>query len=124
MSITRSSVRLEIVRFLIDAQLPPALARHVATLGHQAEHVGDAGLLTASDARIWDYAAGLGAVLVTKDEDFVTMRALSKHGGPAVIWVRVGNTTKQALIGRFTSAFAAIVAALERGETVIQIPDD
>ena len=111
------------MRFLVDAQLPPALARRLAALGHEVEHVGDVGLLTASDERIWDYAAAAGAVLVTKDEDFVTMRALSKHGGPAVIWVRMGNTTKQALIARFDAAFVAIIEALKRGETVIQIPD-
>ena len=51
------------------------------------------------------------------------MRALSKHG-PAVIWVRVGNTTKRALIARFTAAFEAILSALDRGETVIQISDE
>jgi predicted nuclease of predicted toxin-antitoxin system len=111
------------VRFLVDAQLPPALARHLVSFGHEAEHVGDIGLLTASDERVWDYAAAAGAVLVSKDEDFVTMRALSKHGGPAVIWVRIGNTTKQALIARFDAAFAAIVDALKRGETVVQISD-
>ncbi|MEX0842338.1 MAG: DUF5615 family PIN-like protein [Xanthobacteraceae bacterium] len=111
------------MRFLIDAQLPPALARHLAALGHAAEHVSEAGLLTAGDDQIWDHALATGAVLVTKDEDFVTMRALSKHGGPPVIWVRIGNTTKQVLIGRFTAAFAAILDALARGETVIQISD-
>ena len=123
MSIIRSFVRLEIVRFLIDAQLPPALARHLATLGHEAEHVGDAGLLAASDERIWDHAVASGAVLVTKDEDFVTKRALNKHSGPAVIWVRIGNTTRQALIARLAAALPAIIEALERGETVLQIPD-
>jgi predicted nuclease of predicted toxin-antitoxin system len=111
------------VRFLIDAQLPPTLARHLVSLGHEAEHVSDVGLLAASDERIWDYTAAAGAVLVTKDEDFVTMRALSKRGGPAVIWVRIGNTTRRVLIARFDAAFAAIVEALKRGETVIQIPE-
>ena len=111
------------MRFLVDAQLPPALARHLISIGHEAEHVGDVGLLTASDERIWDYAAAAGAALVTKDEDFVTMRALSRHGGPAVIWVRIGNTTRRALIARFEAAFAAISEALKRGETVIQISD-
>jgi predicted nuclease of predicted toxin-antitoxin system len=124
MSTTRSFVRLDIVRFLVDAQLPPALACHLAALGHEAEHVGEVGLLTASDERIWDHAAAVGAVLVTKDEDFVTMRALSKHGGPAVIWVRLGNTTKRALIARFTVAFPATAEALERGETVVQISEN
>lgn len=111
------------MRFVVDAQLPPALARYLSSVGHEAEHVGDVGLLGASDERIWDYAAAAGAVLVTKDEDFVTMRALRRHGGPAVIWVRIGNTTKQALIARFEAAFVAIADALKRGETVIQISD-
>lgn len=112
------------MRFLVDAQLPPALARHLISIGHEAEHVGDVGLLGASDERIWERANAIGAVLVTKDEDFVTMRALSKHGGPAVIWVRIGNTAKRVLIARFDVAFANIVEALKRGETVVQVSDD
>lgn len=32
------------MRFLIDAQLPPALARWLEGEGHQAEHVSDIGL--------------------------------------------------------------------------------
>ena len=111
------------MRFLIDAQLPPALARHLTSLGHTAEHVVDVGLLNAGDERIWEHATAVGAVLVTKDEDFVTMRALTKRAGPAVVWVRIGNTTKRALIGRFGAALSKVIEALERGETVIQIPE-
>lgn len=36
-------------RFLIDAQLPPALARWLVAQGHAAEHVNDAGLDGADD---------------------------------------------------------------------------
>lgn len=111
------------MRFLIDAQLPPALVRYLISLGHEAEHVGDLGLLTAGDERIWRHASESGAVLVTKDEDFVTMRALSKHGGPAIIWVRIGNTTRRVLLERFAAHFPALLEALHRGETVIQISD-
>lgn len=32
------------MRFLVDAQLPPALARWLAAQGHEAEHVGDIGM--------------------------------------------------------------------------------
>jgi hypothetical protein len=39
------------VRFLVDAQLPPALARHLAVLGHEAVHVADVGLLRARGSR-------------------------------------------------------------------------
>ena len=111
------------MRFLIDAQLPPALAQHLVDLGHEAVHVGDVGLLTARDQDIWRHAVAIGAVLVTKDEDFVTMRALSTTAGPPVIWVRVGNATRRALIQRFSAVLPDLLAALERGETVVQIPD-
>ena len=92
-------------------------------LGHEAEHVGDIGLLTAPDGLIWDHAGKTGAVLITKDEDFVTIRALSKSGGPAVVWIRIGNTTRRGLIARFSAALPEILAALQRGESVIQIPE-
>jgi predicted nuclease of predicted toxin-antitoxin system len=110
------------VRFLVDAQLPPALARHLVSLGHEASHVVDAGLLVARDQEIWRYAELNDAVLVTKDEDFVTLRALNPLG-PAVVWVRIGNATKRNLIARFAVALPAVVAAIERGETIIQIPN-
>lgn len=58
------------MRFLIDAQLPPALARLLKAAGHQAEHVEDVGLRDAGDHRIWDYTVQQQAVLITKDEDF------------------------------------------------------
>jgi predicted nuclease of predicted toxin-antitoxin system len=111
------------VRFLIDAQLPPGLAQHLVDLGHEAVHVGDVGLLAARDQDIWQHAVAIGAVLVTKDEDFVTMRALSTAAGPPVIWVRVGNATRRILIQRFSAILPKLLAALERGETVVQIPD-
>jgi predicted nuclease of predicted toxin-antitoxin system len=55
------------LRFLVDAQLPPALARRIQALGHSAEHVFDYGLATASDEAIRGYAAKTNAVIVTKD---------------------------------------------------------
>ena len=41
------------MRFVVDAQLPPALARFLASLGEEAIHVLDAGLLEADDGEIW-----------------------------------------------------------------------
>lgn len=65
-------------RFLIDAQLPPALARKIASLGHNAEHLIDINLLDANDSEIWDYALTKQAVIVTKDEDFAIRASVSK----------------------------------------------
>jgi predicted nuclease of predicted toxin-antitoxin system len=107
------------VRFVVDAQLPPALARRLESLGHTAEHVADLGLASASDNEIRDYAARVGAAIVTKDEDFAIRRLLAE--GPAVVWLRVGNTRRVVLLARVEAELPAIVAALERGETLIEI---
>ncbi len=107
------------MRFLVDAQLPPALARRIAAKGHEAEHVADRGLASASDDAVRRHAELMGAVIVTKDEDFALHRILS--GGPAVVWLRVGNTRRLALLERMDNELGAIVAALQRGETLVEL---
>ena len=64
------------MRFLIDAQLPPALARLLDEHGHQADHVNQIGPGDAPDRVLWRYALDHDAVIVTKDEDFADMVAL------------------------------------------------
>jgi predicted nuclease of predicted toxin-antitoxin system len=82
------------MRFLIDAQLPPALVPWLAAKGHHAQHVIDCGLEAADDRAIWDEAIRTGAVIVTKDEDFALRRTLAVPG-PCVVWVRRGNATRR-----------------------------
>ena len=107
------------MRFLVDAQLPPALARRLEALGHRAEHVSDCGLAAAPDDTIWTYAAAGGAIIVTKDADFATRRLL--QSGPAIVWLRLGNSRRGVLLARVESEFPAIVLALERGETLVEV---
>jgi predicted nuclease of predicted toxin-antitoxin system len=45
------------VTFLIDAQLPPALASWLIQQGHAAQHVDDLGLRNADDIVIWNHAS-------------------------------------------------------------------
>jgi hypothetical protein len=45
-----------LMRFLIDAHLPPALARQLSAAGHRAERVADLGLADAENDKIWSYA--------------------------------------------------------------------
>lgn len=89
------------------------------SLGHRAAHVFDRGLAQAPDDRIRATAAELGAVIVTKDEDFAVHRIL--HDGPSVVWVRIGNTRRAELLRRFDAELPKVVAALERGETIIEL---
>lgn len=64
------------MRFLVDAQLPPALARWLTSQGQKAEHVMDLDLHRASDPEIWRFAEATSAVIVTKDEYFALRRML------------------------------------------------
>jgi predicted nuclease of predicted toxin-antitoxin system len=67
--------------FLVDAQLPPALAEASRQAGYQAIHVIDLGMLDATDRQIWDEATSRSAVLVSKDRDF-SLRRVAANAGP------------------------------------------
>ena len=108
------------MRFLVDAQLPPALARWLAERGHVAEHVSDRGMAAVDDREIWEYARATGAVIVTKDGDFAARRALAAEG-PTVAWIRLGNTRRRELLALFAFRLPAVIEALERGESLIEI---
>ena len=56
---------------------------------------------------------------MTKDEDFAVHRIL--HDGPSVVWVRIGNTRRAELLRRFDAELPKVIAALERGETLIEL---
>jgi predicted nuclease of predicted toxin-antitoxin system len=109
-----------LMRFLVDAQLPPALARWLVAAGHEAEHVADRGMQSASDDVIWDVALREHAVILTKDEDFAQRHALT-GAGPAVVWIRLHNTRRAALLAWFGAALPEILSALARGETLIEM---
>ena len=97
------------MRFLVDAQLPPALARLLNDRAHVAEHVNDVGLGASPDRELWRYALEHGAVIVTKDEDFADMAALGGNA-PTIVWVRVGNTRRAALLSWFEPLIDEVIA--------------
>ncbi|WP_324780298.1 DUF5615 family PIN-like protein [Thiobacillus sedimenti] len=107
-------------RFLVDAQLPPALARKIAAMGHEASHVLDVGLLECSDSRIWDYALENGAIIITKDEDFAIRASVSK-APPMIVWVRIGNCPNARLLAWFAAELPSVIAALDSGTYLVEI---
>ena len=108
------------MRFLVDAQLPPALAAWLVEQGHHAEHVSDIGLRAAEDSPIWEYARDHGACIITKDEDFSNRTAVTSSG-PAIVWLRIGNCSTRALLSWFHPLLQEIVADLSRGERLVEV---
>ncbi len=84
------------IRFLVDAQLPPGLARRLAERGYPADHVNRIGFGIRSDGDIWRHASQYGATLITKDEDFLAL-ANRDMSGPQIVWIRIGNIGNDAL---------------------------
>jgi predicted nuclease of predicted toxin-antitoxin system len=68
----------------------------------------------------WGEALGRGAALMTKDRDFVTLR-IAKNSGPPIVWLRFGNCDTETLIARVLGALDSIVAAVERGESIVEV---
>jgi predicted nuclease of predicted toxin-antitoxin system len=108
------------LRFLVDAQLPPRLAARLNELGHEAIHIFEIGLATATDGAIWDEAIIRKAALITKDRDFVTLR-VAKRAGPVIVWLRFGNCDTSSLIERVIGSLNVIAEAVDRGEGVIEV---
>lgn len=54
------------MKFLIDNQLPAALAKFLIDKGHFAEHVFDIGLSKASDADICQHAAQNSLIVIAR----------------------------------------------------------
>jgi len=108
------------VRFLVDNQLPRALARFLAGRGIQCEHVVEAGLAEASDVGIWRYAAEHALVLISKDEDFLYL-ATQPGATVQVVWVRLGNCRKRELLAAFDRLWPRIQQCLEAGDRVVEV---
>ncbi len=108
------------MRFLVDANLPPALAIWLRGRGHEADHVRDTGEVSRTDTHIWREAIAEGYVLVSKDEDFARRRSIS-DAGPQVVWIRLGNTRRAALLSHLERVWTQLEAALKRGEPVVEV---
>jgi len=106
------------MNFVVDAQLPPALCGWLRERNHVAVHVVDVGLGAAGDAEIAAYAEADGAVLVTKDEDFVTLRLPDRFG---LLWLRCGNATNRALAMWLEPRWAEIESLLSAGERFVEV---
>lgn len=106
--------------FLVDAQLPPALARWLTEQGHSAEHVDDLGLRKADDIDIWSEALRTRAIIITKDEDFAERTARTTTG-PVILWLRIGNATNRALMQWLTPRWAEIIDLLNADNRLIEV---
>ena len=77
-------------------------------------------MLDADDTAIWFYALEKNATIVTKDDDFVK-RSRQSRTAPSVVWLRVGNTSRKALLEWFEPLLPQIKILIDQGEKLIEV---
>lgn len=108
------------MRLLVDAQLPPALARWFGERGLAATPVREVGLRDSDDGSIWNFATAGDWTVVTKDDDFVA-RCVGNVAAPSVVWLRIGNCTNRVLFTWLDPLLPEILDRLKRGEKLIEV---
>ncbi len=104
---------------LVDNQLPAALARFLEASGIESRHVLDLGFDMTSDREIWAYAKANGFTMASKDDDFFHLATVDSDG-PALIWVRLGNCRKAALLATFEAILPKLIELLQAGQKIIE----
>ena len=105
----------------VDAQLPPVLSQWIEAPGKiRAVHISEVGLLRAEDPEIFEKARAAGAVVLTKDEDFVQLQ--ERLGAPPqLVWLTCGNLSNRQLKHRLLSRWQRAIELLRVGEPLVEI---
>ena len=107
----------------LDAQLSPALAPWLQeTFNVEAYALRDLGLRDEADKVIFASARNAGAIVMTKDSDFVKLQH-QKESPPKIIWLTCGNTSNQRLRTILITALPKALELLRAGEELVEITD-
>lgn len=108
------------MKFLVDAQLPPALADWLRDQGHDAVHAMHSVGVDAPDSAIWASAQREGRSIVTKDRDFAIW-ASARRTGPQIVWIRLGNATTRSLLTWLEPRWPSIQDRLADGVHLVEV---
>lgn len=108
----------------VDAQLPPAIAVWItSTFGVTAVALRDIGLRDAEDYEIFEVAKAQGAIIMTKDRDFVDL--IDRYGTPPqIIWLTCGNTSNVRSREILSATLPEALELLQSGERLVEISEN
>ena len=84
------------MKLLFDQQISYRVVRALQDIFPRAKHVKFYQLEYASDQSIWDFCKANGYTIVTKDDDF-HQRSLALGHPPKVVWLKIGNCSREKL---------------------------
>lgn len=107
------------MRFLLDMNLPPAMADWLRSEGHDAVHIREIGLGHLPDRDVFVRAAEDGRIVVTYHLDFGEIVGLAGATGSGVVLLRLRLARQHYLRQRLQAAIAEAAEALQTGATVV-----
>ncbi|TAF74267.1 MAG: hypothetical protein EAZ53_09845 [Bacteroidetes bacterium] len=109
------------LRFIIDTQLPPLLAKYFKEKGFDVLHTTyfpDGHLL--SDSQIIEIAVIHNRIIVTKDSDFLDYFLLN-GAPPKVLLIQFGNISNKELLANIQLYFNDIHSEFKNGSNLISV---
>jgi predicted nuclease of predicted toxin-antitoxin system len=85
------------MKLLFDENLSSKLPRILSADFPGSLHVRNCGLKGSPDEDIWEYAKVNSFIIISKDADFY-QRNLLYGAPPKLVWLRIGNCTRDVLI--------------------------
>jgi len=104
------------VKLLLDENLSERLLPLLLERFPESAHIRLLGLGGARDEMLWSYAAHHGFVLVTKDEDFLSLSAM-RGFPPKVVCLAIGNVSNAITASCLLSHTDAITNFVDHPET-------
>jgi predicted nuclease of predicted toxin-antitoxin system len=108
------------VRFLVDQNLSPLVAKLLRDAGHDAIHTREIGMERSDDADIFDRAAAEDRTIVSADTDFSTLLAQRGASRPSlVLWRRSQDRRAASVAAVLLANLESVEAALSEGAIVV-----
>lgn len=89
-------------RLLLDQNLSFKISKRINDIFPETKHVSDLQLSGCEDMQIWTYSKNHNFCIVSFDSDFIDISILNGFP-PKIIWLRLGNSSTEAVVQKIKS---------------------